>query len=146
MDCLTPLQPDRSTMDRKETNSNTAGRFAYDGLERVLHEKARLGIISCLAANTRTLTFTELKELCSLTDGNLNRHLKVLEEAGIVAITKKGLGRRTTTVCDLTQEGRQRFLEYIQALQSVVQDANASLGSESSSAAEASDPQIGWSS
>lgn len=60
---------------------------AYAGLDRVFHEKGRLGIVSSLAAQADGLTFSELEGLCALTDGNLSRHLQVLEEAGYVEIT-----------------------------------------------------------
>ncbi|MEX0585264.1 MAG: helix-turn-helix domain-containing protein, partial [Pirellulales bacterium] len=64
------------------------GRFAYLGLERVMHEKARLGILTSLVGHAAGLLFTDLKELCALTDGNLNRHLKVLQDAGLVEVLK----------------------------------------------------------
>ena len=62
--------------------------FAYEGLERVIHEKARLGILASLATHAEGLAFSELKQLCALTDGNLNRHLQVLQEAGLVDVRK----------------------------------------------------------
>src|SRR5262249_50646096 len=62
----------------------SSGRFAYEGLERVIHEKARLSIMTSLAAHPSGLVFTDLKEQCALTDGNLSRHLQVLHEAGLV--------------------------------------------------------------
>ena len=61
---------------------DASGRFAYDGLERVFHEKARLGIMTSLVGHPKGLIFSDLKELCALTDGNLSRHLQVLHEAG----------------------------------------------------------------
>ena len=72
---------------------NADGRFAYDGLDRVLHEKARLGIVTSLATRAEGLLFSDLKGLCHLTDGNLSRHLTVLQDAGVVEIHKgyKGL-------------------------------------------------------
>jgi DNA-binding MarR family transcriptional regulator len=76
-----------------------SGRFAYEGLERVIHEKARLGILTSLLAHPAGLAFTELRDLCSLTDGNLNRHLKVLVEAGLVVIEKLTHGNRPQTTC-----------------------------------------------
>ncbi|MEZ5843126.1 MAG: transcriptional regulator [Hyphomicrobiaceae bacterium] len=97
--------------------------FAYDGLDRVLHEKARLGIATSLAAHPKGLAFADLKRLCGLTDGNLSRHLQVLEEAGVVAIDKTFLGKRPLTTCRLTATGRRRFLEYIGVLEQVVRDA-----------------------
>src|SRR6478735_808783 len=62
------------------------GRFAYDGLDRVIHEKARLGILTSLIGHPKGLLFGDLKALCGVTDGNLSRHLQVLEEAGLVQI------------------------------------------------------------
>jgi DNA-binding MarR family transcriptional regulator len=100
-----------------------AGRFAYDGLERVIHEKARLSIITSLAAHADGLLFVDLKELCSLTDGNLSRHLQVLQEAGLIEIWKGFQNNRPQTLCRITDEGRQRFLEYIAVMESLVADA-----------------------
>ena len=70
----------------KANAADSNGRFAYDGLERVFHEKARLGIMTSLVTNPRGLIFSDLKELCHLTDGNLSRHLQVLHEAGLSAL------------------------------------------------------------
>lgn len=99
------------------------GRFAYDGLERVIHEKARLGILTSLATNTEGLLFSELKELCSLTDGNLSRHLKVLQDAGLVEVWKGSRNKRPQTLCRLTPDGSERFLEYLNVLEQVIDDA-----------------------
>lgn len=95
--------------------------FAYPGLDRVFHEKARLGIVSCLAGHTDGLGFSELKALCALTDGNLSRHLQVLEEADCIHIKKGYDGRRPFTRCRLTAAGRQRFSEYLAVLEQVLQ-------------------------
>lgn len=100
-----------------------SGRYAYEGLDRLLHEKARLGIMTCLAAKPGGLVFGKLKDLCSLTDGNLSRHLQVLEEAGLVEIWKGYQQRRPQTLCRLSKEGRRRFLEYLSELEKVVRDA-----------------------
>jgi predicted ArsR family transcriptional regulator len=89
----------------------------------VIHEKARLGIVGSLAANGYGLLFNDLKQLCSLTDGNLSRHLAVLSEAGIVDVRKGRQGGRPQTMYRLTANGRRRFLEYINVLESVVTDA-----------------------
>ncbi|MCB9878051.1 MAG: transcriptional regulator [Planctomycetes bacterium] len=99
------------------------GRYAYEGLDRVLHEKARLGIVTSLAARADGLLFTDLKSLCNLTDGNLSRHLTVLQEAGIVEIHKGYRGRRPQTLCRLSDEGKKRYLDYIAVLESVLEDA-----------------------
>ena len=97
--------------------------FAYNGLDRVLHEKARLGILTSLAAHPKGLAFANLKQLCGLTDGNLSRHLQVLEEAGVVDISKTFERKRPLTTCRMTRAGRKRFLDYIDALERVVRDA-----------------------
>ena len=88
-----------------------------------MHEKARLGILASLAANPGGVLFTDLKELCSLTDGNLSRHLAVLKEAGLVETWKGTTGPRPQTMYRLTADGRQRFADYISVLEKVVADA-----------------------
>jgi DNA-binding HxlR family transcriptional regulator len=97
--------------------------FAFDGLDRVLHEKARLGILTSLLANPAGLGFNELKELCSLTDGNLSRHLQTLAEASLVAIEKGKAGNRPHTTAKLTAEGRKTFLDYLTTLEEIVSGA-----------------------
>ncbi len=118
-------------MSRHRTSENVtgerttarAGRFSYEGLDRVMHEKARLGILASLAANAGGLLFNDLKQVCSLTDGNLSRHLAVLSDAGLVDIWKGSPGPRPQTMYRLTAGGRQRFGEYISELERVVADA-----------------------
>ena len=66
------------------------GQFAYEGLDRVIHERARLGVLTSLIAHPRGLVFGDLRRLCQLTDGNLSRHLAVLQEAGLVEIDQSG--------------------------------------------------------
>lgn len=109
-------------MKKPEAGDET-GRFAYDGLDRIIHEKARLGILTSLATHASGLKFNELKTLCSLTDGNLNRHLQPLQDAGLIEVQKDGAGRRQSTVCRITPLGRRRFVEYLNILESVVTDA-----------------------
>ncbi len=110
-------------MPPKTKPEEATGRFAYEGLERIFHEKARLGIMTSLVTNPRGVIFSDLKELCNLTDGNLSRHLQVLNEAGFVEIWKGFHKNRPQTLCRITDEGRRRFLEYINVLESVVGDA-----------------------
>ena len=110
----------------KRENPETTGRFAYGGLERLIHEKARLSIVASLANHPQGLLFTDLKELCALTDGNLSRHLQLLEQAKLVEVWKGFKGRRPQTLCRLSAEGRERFLEYVAELEKVVRDAAAS--------------------
>jgi DNA-binding transcriptional ArsR family regulator len=118
---LRPAVPDPAISN--PTVSKRTAPFAYEGLERVIHEKARLGILASLATHAEALTFSELKQLCALTDGNLNRHLQVLTDARLVEIRKESGGSRPQTLCELTAEGRQRFAQYIGALEKVVEDA-----------------------
>ena len=112
----------------KTRNAESAlgeGRFCYDGLDRVMHEKARLGILSSLAAHGGGLLFNDLKQLCSLTDGNLSRHLAVLSESGLVETWKGTSGSRPQTMYRLTTNGRQRFADYLAVLERVVADAHS---------------------
>jgi DNA-binding MarR family transcriptional regulator len=99
------------------------GRFAYEGLNRVIHERARLSLLTSLITNPKGLTFNDLKQLCSLTDGNLSRHLQVLEKDKIIEITKGQEHNRSLTVCRITAPGRKRYLEYLSTLEQVVRDA-----------------------
>lgn len=107
----------------KAVSPAVAGRFSYDGLDRVLHEKARLGILASLAANANGLLFNDLKQLCALTDGNLSRHLGVLSDAGLVEVWKGQSGSRPRTLYRLTMTGQTRFSEYLQVLERIVADA-----------------------
>jgi DNA-binding MarR family transcriptional regulator len=102
---------------------STTGRFAYDGLERVIHEKARLSILSSLAAHQGGLLFNELKALCKLTDGNLSRQLQLLQETKLIEVWKGTRNNRPSTLVKLTDLGRKRFLEYIAVLEGLVADA-----------------------
>ncbi len=110
-------------MIRRKTSTDQAGRFAYDGLDRILHEKARLGIMTALVARPDGLLFGDLKRLCALTDGNLSRHLDTLQAARLVEIWKGFEGRRPQTLCRLSAAGRQRFRAYLEELRQVVRDA-----------------------
>jgi DNA-binding transcriptional ArsR family regulator len=118
------------------TKTPARAPFAYDGLDRAIHEKARLGVLTSLMAHPAGLTFVDLKHLCGLTDGNLSRHLQVLQEAGMVEIIKGYERNRPLTQCRLTPAGRQRFLDYLAVLEQVVRDA-AAAAREGGSAEEA---------
>ena len=100
-----------------------SGRFAYHGLERIFHERARLSILTSLVAHPDGLTFNDLKDCCQLTDGNLSRHMQMLQEAGLVEIHKGQNQNRPQTHCRMTGAGRERFLEYIACLENVISDA-----------------------
>jgi DNA-binding MarR family transcriptional regulator len=103
--------------------AHASGRFAYEGLDRVMHERARLSILTSLASQPKGLAFADLKHLCRLTDGNLSRHLRILEEARFVEIEKGFRDNRPYTTCRLTTTGRRRFLDYLGVLEKVVTDA-----------------------
>ena len=113
----------KPTPDGAHDDTRVSGRFAYEGLERVIHERSRLGILSSLAAHPKGLLFNDLKELCSLTDGNLSRQIQLLQEAGFVEVWKGYNNNRPQTLCRLTPSGQERFLEYIAVLEEVVQNA-----------------------
>jgi DNA-binding MarR family transcriptional regulator len=105
--------------------------FAYEGLERVIHERARLSILSSLASHPQGLVFNDLKSLCALTDGNLSRQIQLLQEASLVEVWKGTKNNRPQTLCRLSDAGRKRFLEYINELEQVVSNA---LGAEAKKA------------
>jgi len=110
-------------MSKKKSIPDTPGRFAYEGLDRVIHEKARLSIITSLMTHPGGLIFNDLKELCALTDGNLSRHLQILSEAGLIQIWKGFKDNRPQTLCMMTDLGRKRFIEYVTVLENIVTDA-----------------------
>ncbi|MDA1140397.1 MAG: transcriptional regulator [Planctomycetota bacterium] len=110
------------TKESSETSEEQKGRFAYEGLDRILHEKARLGIMTCLLSKPEGLIFKDIKSFCDLTDGNLSRHLQILNEAGLVEIWKGFQNKRPQTLCRLNEEGRKRFLKYVQELEGLLRD------------------------
>ena len=115
----------------KREPSVDAGKNAFEGLDRSLHEKARLAILTSLLSNPDGLRFNELKELCSLTDGNLSRHLQLLKEEELIEIWKGIESNRPQTLCRLTKPGRDRFLAYLDELEKVVRQAADSAAIES---------------
>ncbi len=105
--------------------------FAYEGLDRVLHERARLSVLTSLITHPQGLSFVELKQLCALTDGNLARHLQVLEEDGVIRLTKKEEpSGRVQTIARVTGSGRKRYLQYLSVLEQIVRDAAAATRNE----------------
>lgn len=109
-------------------SDTTDGRFSYEGLDRVIHEKARLSVLTSLVAHPKGLAFPDLRRLCGLTDGNLSRHLAVLQEADFVSLEKGYDHNRPQTICRLTPKGRGRFLAYLGVLEQVVRDAAKAAG------------------
>jgi len=112
-----------SSRGKGRKRSAEAGHFAYTGLDRVLHEKARLGILTALITRPDGILFNDLKELCSLTDGNLSRHVQVLLEAELVEVWKGYEGRRPQTLVRLSATGRRQFVAYLEELEQVIRDA-----------------------
>src|SRR3982751_6243831 len=108
---------------KRTTDKTEPGRYAYEGLDRVLHEKARLGIMTSLVTRPEGALFNELKRLCALTDGNLSRHIDVLQEAGLVEAWRSTEAGRPQTLYRLTADGRARFVAYLEELEQVVRDA-----------------------
>lgn len=88
-------------------------------LDRVIHEKGRLAIMAMLAASPE-LSFTELRDALSLTDGNLSTHVRTLQEEGLVSVAKSFQNNRPLTTCSLTAAGRKAFAEYIALLEQIV--------------------------
>ncbi len=115
-------------MKGPKSKSANASRYAYDGLDRVIHERARLSLLTSLVTHPKGLLFGELKEFCGLTDGNLNRHLQVLEEAKLVSVTKSQSHNRPQTTCKITGLGRRRYLEYLEVLEQVILDGETAAG------------------
>ena len=91
----------------------------YLQLDRVIHEKGRLAIMSLLAA-TPQMAFTEMRDTLGMTDGNLTTHVRVLHEAGYVAVTKAFQESRSVTTYALTPQGRKAFSAYIDLLEQIV--------------------------
>jgi predicted ArsR family transcriptional regulator len=100
--------------------------FAYEGLERLFHERGRLAVCTCLIANPDGMSFKALQDACALTDGNLNRHLHALAATDIVTLERLRGSGRPTTIVRISESGKARFLEYIDELEAVVRAVNAS--------------------
>ncbi len=88
-------------------------------LDRVIHEKGRLAIMSALAA-TPELAFTELRDTLDMTDGNLTTHIRILQEEGFISVAKSYQNNRSLTTCSLTKAGRKAFAGYIDLLEQIV--------------------------
>jgi DNA-binding MarR family transcriptional regulator len=89
-------------------------------IDRVIHEKGRLAIMSMLAASPE-LSFTEIRDALDMTDGNLTTHIRTLQEAGYLSITKSFQNNRPHTTCSLTLAGKKAFSGYINLLEQIIQ-------------------------
>ena len=115
----------KSKADSKTTTTQST-QDALDELDRVFHEKARLGILTTIIGLPDGMNFIDLKELWDLTDGNLNRHLKVLVDTGVLSVKKTGQGRNTNSLYRLTAKGRRAFERYLSALETILNAAKKS--------------------
>lgn len=102
----------------------------YTALKRVFHEPSRMAIMSALCGSDEGLAFSELKEEIGLTDGNLNRHLKSLADAGAVTVRKTIVQDRPCTMVWITDLGREGFIDYLKALEEVLFKAAEALEPE----------------
>lgn len=89
-------------------------------LDRVIHERGRMAIMSLLAASPE-LSFTELRDTLAMTDGNLTTHVRTLQEAGYVSVAKSYQNNRPLTTCALTAQGKKAFTNYINLLAQIVE-------------------------
>ena len=118
----------------KAQSSTKATQEALDEIDRVFHEKARLGIMTTIIGFPDGMNFNDLKELCGLTDGNLNRHLKVLVDTGVLSVKKTGQGRNTNSLYRITTKGRRAFERYLAALETILNAAKSSADAPKASA------------
>jgi DNA-binding HxlR family transcriptional regulator len=125
---------------KRESKKAAVSRYAYDGLDRVIHERARLSLLTSLLTHGKGLSFGELKQFCGLTDGNLNRHLQVLEETKLVSVTKITDQNRPQTSVRITAVGRKRYIDYLAVLEQVLTDAASAVEAEPHRKGAAADP------
>ena len=107
------------TRAQSETQQSAKQQSAAPNLDRLIHERLRLGIISALAAN-ESLTFSDLKRLMNTTDGNLSVHARKLEEAGYISCSKFFEGRLPKTEYKLTAAGRSALENYLSHMESLI--------------------------
>jgi DNA-binding HxlR family transcriptional regulator len=120
-----------STQKKRDTGANlqdvrgAKAKHPAPGLDRLIHERMRLGIVSALAAN-ESLTFNDLKSLMNTTDGNLSVHARKLEEGGYIACTKSFEGRLPKTEYKLTVAGRRALENYLSHMETIIQQMRKS--------------------
>ena len=116
-------EPKRAPREGQEYALRAVVGAAEDGaseLDRLIHERVRLGIVSALAVNP-SLSFNELKDMLGLTDGNLSVHARKLEDAGYLQCSKSFEGRMPRTEFRLTERGRSALLAYLNHMESLIQ-------------------------
>ena len=102
------------------------GLYAFVDLDRMIHERARLGILTALNGHERGLLFNQLRDFCSLSDGNLSRHLTTLKEAGLIEIWKGSKEKKSQTLCVISDKGRDSLSKYVETLQQIIAKINNS--------------------
>ncbi|MCH2060286.1 MAG: transcriptional regulator [Verrucomicrobiales bacterium] len=98
---------------------------SFQQLDKVIHEKSRMAIMSTLASSAE-LSFTELRDTLGMTDGNLTTHIRTLQKAGYVSVSKRFSENRPLTTCTLTGEGREAFGGYVDLLEEIIEQARGS--------------------
>lgn len=111
----------------RTSSSGTAASSAAEDLDRLIHERIRLGIVSALAAN-ESLTFADLKDVLRTSDGNLSVHARKLEEAGYIRVTKGFEDRKPKTEYRLTPKGRRALEAYLEQMAGILSAARDALG------------------
>lgn len=112
--------PAQSPAVRNSSAAAAPAQTALPELDRLIHERIRLGIVSALAANA-SLTFNDLKKLLRTTDGNLSVHARKLEEAAYIACSKSFAGRMPKTEYTLTDRGRKALEKYLNHMEALIQ-------------------------
>jgi DNA-binding HxlR family transcriptional regulator len=113
------FRADREERGRRTVPNARPPETAATNLNRLIHERTRLGIVSALAVNS-SLTFNELKQLLRVTDGNLSVHARKLEDAGYVACTKSFAGRLPKTEYRLSAAGRRALEKYLGHMEALI--------------------------
>ncbi|GAB4462570.1 MAG: transcriptional regulator [Armatimonadaceae bacterium] len=103
---------------RLGTTDGTTAR-TLEALDDIIHQKVRLGVMSCLVAREQA-DFNFLKQALGVSDGNLSTHLSVLEESGYISVQKEFIGKKPRTTYSVTDEGRAAFESHVAALASLV--------------------------
>ena len=110
----------KKTFPAPAARAGPVDRVGIPPLDRLIHERIRLGIVSALAANS-SLAFNDLKKLLSTTDGNLSVHARKLEDAGYIACSKSFEGRTPRTDYTLTGAGRKALEKYLNHMEALIQ-------------------------
>lgn len=116
----------RTSVSGSTSRNDMAANSVVDGLDQIIHERRRLGIVSALAANDRQ-TFAELKAVLQTTDGNLSVHARRLEEAGYIKVTKGFAERKPRTEYRLTPKGRRALEMYLEQMESILSETRHAL-------------------